>query len=396
MNDKTPAELVEGMDSAIKSFMGEQKTVAAAMKESISENSADAKAALEAANAGAEKIAGFANQMLDIEQNMAKNVISGTAPVESLGQMVIKSDAFKQFASGDSNKLKFQANTIIGQEGSPLENASTIVPQDRLSGIVPGAFRSLRVSDVLPQGTTSSNLIEYTRELLFTNNAAETNEGVTKPESVLTFELANAPVVTIAHFIKASKQVIDDAPALQSYIDTRLRYGVELRIDQQLLSGNGTNPNLSGILDTNNHTVFTPVTGENALDSINRAIEAVAVADYAATSIIMNPADWYAIERLKVNAGTDDRYIIGNPQSTLGPVLWGLPVVVTSSCPQGTFVVGAMDIAYQEWNRTGVQVEMFEQDDTNVQQNLLTIRAEARKALAVYRPASVQAGLLTA
>ena len=386
---------VAEMNNSIQDFLATQKELETSLKAASETSGADAKEAIATANTAAEKIAGISNQILEIEQGMAENVIKGTAKIETLGQMVIGSDAFKQFASGNSNHLRFQANTIIGQEGSPLENADTIVAPQRLNGIVPGASRMLRVSDILPQGNITSNSLEYTRELLFTNNAAETNEGVTKPETVLTFELVTTPVKTIAHFIKASKQVLDDAAQLQSYIDTRLRYGVDVRVDQQLLNGNGTNPNISGILDTGNATAFTPLSGENALDSINRAIEKVHSADYAPTAIIMNPADWFAIERLKVNAGTDDRYIIGAPSSALSAVLWGLPVVVTNACPASTFVVAAFDIAYQQWNRTGTVVEAFAQDDTNVQQNLLTIRAECRKALAVYRPASAQAGALT-
>src|SRR5690606_25349230 len=143
------------------------------------------------------------------------------------------SEGFKAFANGSSGNQKFriEANTIIGQEGSPLENSDTLVAPHRLPGIIPGALRSLRVRDVLPSGVTSSNNIHYTRESAFTNDAAERNEGTQKPESALTFELVDAPVRTIAHFLKVSKQVLDDAPALQSYIDTRLRYGVELRFD---------------------------------------------------------------------------------------------------------------------------------------------------------------------
>lgn len=393
--NKDPAELVKQADEAIKSFKAGQKELTDELKAQAKANGETSSKALEKAEKLAESLSGISAQILDLEQKMADNVKSGKAPVETLGQMVIKSDAFKEYAQGSTSKMKVQANTIIGQEGSPLENSDTLVAPQRLAGIIPGAFRLLRIRDILPQGTTNSNAVEYVRELAFTNDAAETNEGVTKPESDITFELVTTPVKTIAHWLKASKQVLDDAPALQSYIDTRLRYGVEYRIDAQILNGNGTNPNISGLTDSGNYTAFTAVTGENALDSINRAIYAVYAADYAPTAIVMNPADWGAIERLKVNAGTDDRYIVGNPTGILGPMLWGLPVIVSNAMTQGNFMVAAFDIAAQVWNRSGVVVEMFEQDEDNVQKNLLTIRAEARLAVAVYRPASIQYGGLT-
>lgn len=348
--------------------------------------------ALKAVEDLAQKMQGSANALIEMEQKLAQKVVEGKTPVDTLGQTVIKSDAWKNFASGKTNRCTVQANTITGQEGSPPANSGTIVAPDRLSGIVPGAFRLLRIKDALPQGNTTSNNVQYVRELAFTNNAAETAEAAQKPQSALTFELVNNPVVTIAHFIKVSKQVLDDAPMLASYIDVRLRYGADYRLDSQLLNGDGTGQNLHGMTMSGNYTDFTPVTGDTALDSINRAIYLVYAADYAPTAVIMNPADWGAIERLK---DSQQRYIIGAPQSALSPVIWGLPVVVSNAMTAGKFLVGATDIAYQVWNRQGTTVELFTQDENNAQLNLVTVRAENRAALASYRPASVRYGNLT-
>lgn len=385
-------QLVGDVSAAMETMKKDNVAILETLKTSQAATGTDAKAARELAEGLATKLAGVSASIVEMEQKLADNVIAGKAPIETLGSMVIKSDAFKQFASGKSGKMHFQANTITGQEGSPAENSRTIVAPDRLSGIVGGAFRALKIRDVLPSGTTNSNAVEYTRELLFTNAAAETAEGAAKPEATLTFELVSAPVRTIAHIIKVSKQVLDDAPALQSYIDTRMRYGVDLRYDGQLLNGAGTGQNISGITKSGNFTAFTPATGDTALDSVNKAIYLVEAADYAATAIIMNPSDFGAIERLK---DSQLRYVIGDPNRILSPTLWGRPVVTTNQMTAGYFVVGAMDIAYQVWNRMGTVVEMFEQDSDNVQKNLLTVRGENRGCLATYRPASVYKGALT-
>lgn len=352
---------------------------------------AESKSAVEAAEKAAKELKAMGDRLLEIEQKQAEGIKKGYEAPKSLGDSFVTSEEFKAFVEGRTSKARLEIkNTITGQSGSPAANSDTIVAPQRQSGIVSGAFRTLRIRDVLPFGTTSSNLVEYTRELAFTNNAAETAEAATKPETALTFELVSAPVKTIAHWLKLSKQVMDDAPALASYVDTRLRYGVELRIDQQLLNGNGSGQNIGGLTKVGNHTAFTPVSGDNAIDSINRAIYAVAAADYNATAIIINPADWGAIERTKT---TDKAYVFGAPQS-LAPTLWGLPVVATNTMQSGKFMVGAMDVAAQVWNRQGVTVEMSEADDTNFQKNLVTVRAEARLALAIYRPASIQYGSL--
>lgn len=388
---KTPEQLLADIQSAMTVMDNDNKNVIKALKESTALTGAQAVAATAKAEELATKLAGVSASIVEMEQKLAERVMKGEAKAETLGQLVIKSDAYKRFASGDSTKMVF-ANTITGQEGSPPENSRTIVAPDRQSGIISGAVRMLRISDVLPVGSTVSNAVEHTRELLFTNSAAETAEGAAKPEAVLTFELISCPIRTIAHFLKVSKQVLDDAPALASYIDTRLRYGVELREDAQLLNGAGTGQNYSGMAKSGNHTAFTPVTGDTQLDSINRAIYLAYAADYAPTAVILNPADWGNIERLK---DSQARYIVGAPQSAIGPYLWGLPVVVSNAMTAGKFMTAAFDVAYQKWVRQGTVVEMFEQDDDNVQKNLLTVRSEKRGALATYRPASSFYGNLT-
>jgi HK97 family phage major capsid protein len=353
---------------------------------------AESKSAVEAAEKAAKELKAMGDRLLEIEQKQAEGIKKGYEMPKSLGESFATSDEFKAFAEGRTSKARLEVkNTITGQSGSPAANSNTIVAPQRQVGIVAGAFRNLRIRDIMPSGTTSSNLVEYTRELAFTNAAAETAEGATKPEATLTFELASAPVKTIAHWLKLSKQVMDDAPALASYVDTRLRYGVDLRIDQQLLNGNGSGQNIGGLAKAGNHTAFTPASGDNAIDSINRAIYLVAAADYNATAIILNPADWGAIERTKTQ---DDAYVFGAPQR-LAPTLWGLPVVATNTMTAGKFMVGAFDMAAQVWNRQGTVVEMSEADDTNFQKNLVTVRAEARLALAIYRPVSIQYGSLT-
>lgn len=353
---------------------------------------AESKSAVEAAEKAAKELKAMGDRLLEIEQKQAEGIKKGYEMPKSLGESFATSDEFKAFAEGRTSKARLEIkNTITGQSGSPASNSDTIVAPQRQVGIVAGAFRNLRIRDIMPSGTTSSNLVEYTRELAFTNAAAETAEGATKPEATLTFELASAPVKTIAHWLKLSKQVMDDAPALASYVDTRLRYGVDLRIDQQLLNGNGSGQNIGGLAKAGNHTAFTPASGDNAIDSINRAIYLVAAADYNATAIILNPADWGAIERTKTQ---DDAYVFGAPQR-LAPTLWGLPVVATNTMTAGKFMVGAFDMAAQVWNRQGTVVEMSEADDTNFQKNLVTVRAEARLALAIYRPVSIQYGNLT-
>lgn len=389
--DAETHKLIGEVNNTMKAMKDANAQVNIELKASMEKTGKDATAALARADALSADITKFANQLLDVEQRISEKVVQNKTPTRTLGELVVKSEQFKAFATGAAGSFRIEANTITGQEGSPPENSDTIVAPYRQPGIVGGAFRNLVISDLLPSIQIASNAFEYTKELTYTNAAAETAEGAQKPQSTLTFELQTANIRTIATFLKASKQILDDSPALAQYINQRLTYAVNFRKEGQIVNGNGAGQNISGILQSGNHTVFTPVAGDTGLDSLNRAQALVSTSDYTATAYIMNPADWSALERIK---GADGHYVIGNPLGLIGRVLWGLPVLVSNSCPAGTFIVANFDIAYTILERQGTIVEIFNQDDTNVQKNLLTIRGECRAALASQRPASCQAGLL--
>lgn len=339
----------------------------------------------------------LSDQLTEIAQKGVK--MEKQARPQSLGQQFVDSDAFKNYRTGASNKAKieFQNNTIIGEGGSPQNPTDDIVPKQYMPGIVGGAFRPLRIMDAIPTGAASGNTVHYTRELLYTNAAAETAEAAQKPETTLTFEGVDTPVRTIAHFLKVSKQVLDDAPALRTYIDTRMSYGVLLRAEQQVVNGNGTSPNLSGILDTGNFTSLTAATADNDFDFANKAKYQVIASDYVPSVYMINPTDWGRMERLKKGSG-DASYIgqegaINYLQNGLVPTLWGLPVIASNSVPAGTLICLSSD-ATMFWQRQGVTVEIFDQNEDDVEKNLLTIRGEMRGAFSVFRPAAVVAGTL--
>lgn len=346
-----------------------------------------------------EKHGALSAQLTAIEQKMADGPTVDAPAIKTVGAQVLESEQFKAFMEGRASRIRIECkNTILGEGGSPQDPTDTIVPTQRLPGIVSGAFRPLRILDAIPRGTTNSNMVEYTRELAWTNGAAETAEGVTKPQAALTFELVQEPVRTIAHWLKVSKQALEDAPALQSYIDRRLRHGVENRLDSQIVNGNGTSPNLSGLLTSGNFTSFSAVTGETEFDAINRAKYSVVAADYTPSVVMLNPADFGAIERLKATGGAyvaGDGAALSYVQNGMTPNIWGLPVVVSNNVPEDRFIVLASD-AVQLMNRSGTVVEMFEQDEDNVQKNLVTVRAELRAALCIFRTAAIVAGNLRA
>ncbi len=305
-----------------------------------------------------------------------------------VGAEFIKSDQFKDVQEGRSGRARLEVKAaIINATGA----SQPLVPADRLAGFNTTPNRNLTIRDVLPSSNTSSNLVEFVRENVFTNSAGpqvsgspEAFENVTKPESGITFTLVSEAVQTLAHFIPASKQVIEDSASLQSFINGRLMYGLKLKEETQLLLGTGSNGELNGI-----HTQATAYTVQspeltNQIDIIREMIKQANVSEYQPDAIILNPAQWYNIDVKKVGT-SDDRYIVGNPREMSMPRLWGLPVIVTNSLTAGQVVVGSFGLGAEIKDRAAASVELSLEDSTNFQKNMVTIRAEERIAVCVYR-----------
>jgi HK97 family phage major capsid protein len=234
------------------------------------------------------------------------------------------------------------------------------------------------------------------REASWTNSAAEVSQGAAKNESDVTFEQYNVPITTVAHWIKISNQLLADAPAVVAYIESRLRDGLAQRIDAQLLNGNGTSPNLSGLTDSGNFTAYTATSDDLLVDAINRAKYALWATGNAPDTVIVNPADWGAMERTRETyTGGSGEYLYGMPGFAAGMNPFGVNVVLSNNMASGKFLIGALRTSAVLYNRSGAVIEMgyVNADFTN---NLITIRAEERLGLGVERPAGLLYGNFTA
>jgi HK97 family phage major capsid protein len=250
----------------------------------------------------------------------------------------------------------------------------------------------MTIRDLLAPGNTVSNAIEYPVQTGFTNNAAVVAENTLKPLSDITTDLRSTPVRTIAHRVLASRQILDDAPMLQSFVDSQMRYGLEYAEEAELLNGDGTGQHLLGIIpQASTYSAAFPVTGETGIDRLRLAMLQGVLALYPMTGFVLNPVDWTKIEMVKDGMG---RYLIGDPQGNVAPRLWGLPVVASLAMAQGAFLTGAFKYAAQIFDRLAVEVLLSTEDMDNFSRNMVTIRAEERLALAVYRPAAFITGPL--
>jgi HK97 family phage major capsid protein len=305
-----------------------------------------------------------------------------STPGKSIGRQFIESKAYKDIIqSGNYESSRFEVKEIIS---SNLSSAGDLIVPERVPGIVAAPEQALRIRNLLAPGNTTSNAIEYIEETLFTNAAAAVAESVqgsvvNKPESTLRFDKKVASVGTYAHWIPASRQVIADAPQLQSYINERLTYGLKLVEDGVLADA------LIDAATAYDETLETTLGVEavSRIDKIRVAILQARQAQYPVSGIVINPVDWAAMELLK---DTQERYIWVSVVDGGTARLWRVPVVESDAIEAGTFLTGAFRLGAQIWDREGVSVRVSEHHASYFIQNTVAILAEERFGLTIYRP----------
>jgi HK97 family phage major capsid protein len=336
-----------------------------------------------------------AKQRLDeLEQKLARRGSREPVTPQTAGYKFIESDEVKAFMANPrgGHRVSVDVKAVISGDITDTTGAAgDLVVPDRATLIAPPS-RRMTVRDLLTPGRTSSSSIQYPQETLFTNAANTVAESgvVTKPQSDLKFDIKTAAVTTIAHWVLATRQILDDAPMLQSYIDGRLRYGLAYAEELQLLHGDGLGTNLNGIY-TQASAMTDPgvIPMAQKLDVLRFAMLQATLAEYQPSGFVLHPTDWAGIELTKDSQG---RYIIGDPKSEAAARVWGLPVVATQAMLLGKFLTGAFQQGAQIFDRQNATVELSTEDSDNFRKNLVTILAEERLALAVYRPAAFVKG----
>jgi HK97 family phage major capsid protein len=384
--EKTPEQLAQEVQAKLDRITAEVKAIAEkalAEAKATGDITSDLK---EKADETLITFNGLREQVAEIEQKLARGGPGQPEKEPTFGEQFVEDQAVKEWLGTSPTKgktdVRFKA-TITSATTDAAGSAGAGVQTTRLPGILELPQRRLTVRDLISPGRMDGNSLEYVRETGFTNAAAPVAEAAAKPESDLKFDLVTTSAKVIAHWMKASRQIIDDFSQLRSIIDQRLLYGLAYVEEGQLLNGDGTGQNLHGIIPqaTAYAAAFTP-SAATAIDTLRLAMLQAALAEYPATGHVLHPTDWARIELTKDTTG---RYIIGNPQGTLGPTLWGLPVVATQAIAADKFLTGAFRLGAQLFDRWDARVELgYVNDDFT--KNLITILAEERLALAVYRP----------
>lgn len=364
----------------------------------------DSKASVEAVKAEmktlGEKQLELSRELASLQQKSAQQgeVINAD---KSVGAQYVNSNAYKAL-KGNVSKVE-RAREIISTKAAttstvtPGITRNTITMPTQLAGIYDeNAEMPLVIEGLIPHIPVTSSSVQYLKASTFTNGAKVVAEGTAKPESTFQFKLATANIETIAHYTKITEQLAQDAPAVQAFINAKMIYGLQLKVDEQLVNGQGAESSqLTGLLkDATTCTDYS--TGLTELKpSIKTMVDfalgiktKLETIGYAPKYLILNPIDWAALALMK---DTDGSYILGGPATVLSKTLWGMSVVTTPSMPKGKYLMSDFALGATIFDRQEVAVEIDrEQDDFT--KNLFTIRVERRLGLAVENPKAIGGG----
>lgn len=281
--------------------------------------------------------------------------------------------------------------------GGTADSAGNLVQPDRYPGItdlVPG--RELTVRDLVTQGRTGSDTVEYVRVTAKTNAAAVVAEasgepgggvgsvGGYKPQSGFTMETVSTPVKTIAHWVAITKRAASDAGQVRTLVDNFLLTGLAEVEENQILNGDGVGENFAGINNVPGIQTLTP-TGSD-LDSIVTAIARVRAAGRRPNALVIHPDDWYS-DGFLLSKNSAGEYLVGDPRASVDQLsnLWGLRVAVTPAQAVGRPLIGDFTQAVL-WDREQASVTMTDSHADFFVRNLLAVLAEERLAFGVLDP----------
>lgn len=324
-------------------------------------------------------------------------VASQNAGIKTIGEQFTNTDAYKSYLSNGVKGVDSQAEfkTTLNTTGYPPESL-------RAPGILETALRDPNaVIGLFDQITTNQNAYVYLEETTFTNNAgeiAESGDISSANESALAFTERTESIRKIATFLPVTDELLADVSGIQGYVNSRLTTMMRLRMDNQLLNGNGSAPNLTGVLNKSGINTFDyalPYAGElGRLGQVYQAITEIRKDAFVEPdAIVLHPEDWYQIVTAVsdvTTSGSKNPLVVaaGNFGSDVAARLWGLKVVPSTAIAAGTALVGKFGggDAAQIVMRQGVDLAVSDSHSDFFAKNQLAIRLTMRMGFVIYRP----------
>ncbi|MEU9198856.1 phage major capsid protein [Streptomyces sp. NPDC048332] len=308
----------------------------------------------------------------------------------TVAEAFIRSKALETFR-GNGKRGQFSVEHRAAPTGTVTTGTQ---PQQntRVPGIIPqNPDFPLLVAGLLDRQTSDGTTLEYMRDTSGPqstwNKAAVVAEGADKPKSgPFSFDLITTTLKTVAHWVPITRQAADDNGQLMGYINGRLTYGLDYKLDREILTGNGTTE-MQGILTTPGIGTYQPGVGSTdvKLITVRKAKTQGELAMYPPTAVVLNPMDWQDIE-LDEDDNGQFRVIANVTDPGAATRLWGLTVVTTVAMAAGTALLGGFRTGATLWERQGVTILMTDSHADYFTANTLVILAERRANVAVHTP----------
>lgn len=354
-------------------------------------------AEIEKANKKADEAMIALNQSKEELAELAQKVDSiGTGSDEkallTLGDRFVQCAEQKEYSLSDmSAGQKFRAD--IENKTVLLSDLGRLAPEESVQGPFPTPNRRLTIRALLNVTSTTASTVPFVVEdaAARVDAAAMVAEGTTKPKSDAAMVTDEESMKTIAHYMKASRQALDDVSVLAGFIDARLRIGLDLIEETQILTGDDIGANLNGLIPQ--ATAYAVPAGFTAgvagdetqiFDRIRLYFLQAELNNYIPDGFILHPTELARAQLLK---DVEGRYIYGSVEGFSNAVsLWGYPGVASQAMPQGKFLVGSFQTATQLWERMSTTVMVSTENQDDFINNLVTVLGERRVALTTYQP----------
>ena len=323
-------------------------------------------------------------------------VVEESAGVKTIGEQFTDTEAYAKYMSNGVKGVDSQAEfkTTLNTTGYPPESL-------RAPGILETALRDPNaVIGLFDQIQTDQNAFVYLEETTFTNNAgeiAESGDISSANESALAFTERTESIRKIATFLPVTDELLADVSGIQGYVNSRLQTMMRLRMDNQLLNGNGSAPNLTGVLNKSGINTFAYGSYSGELRKIGQIYQAITEirkdAFVEPDAIVMHPSDWYdivtTVSSVETSGSRNPLFVVaGGFGADAAPRIWGLKVVPSTAIAEGTMLVGKFGggDAAQIVTRQGVDLAVSDSHSDFFAKNQLAIRLTMRMGFVVYKP----------
>lgn len=300
---------------------------------------------------------------------------------KSVGEYYVKSMQTAGFdvksAIAHGYEVECKANTDTNVEGAPSAGYTPYLTQTDTEPARPYQ-RPLVVADLFSTGAITGTVLQYPVFDELEGNAKMVEEIGAAPQVHWKDPTWKQDKIgKVASFFGISEDMMDDLSWVIGEINDAAQYDLKLQEETQLLSGDGTENNLTGLFNRGIQTM-----DKDELSDADRlskaALQITTTTNFQADAYVMNPLDFW---KLTIAKDANGNYL----NLTDGAKLWNIPTVATAAITEGTALVGAFKSA-KVLRKGGLVVKMTDSDTDDFLHFKQKCRVSERLGLQVKYP----------